>query len=175
MRVPVPFFIGNCTYSATVIYQVPPLIHLSMTPSFAISHTMNLSIEGINGDATEKCAPAKKLSVEQKLWLADQLIDKKQTAPELSKQYKLTGNFLYSLARRRRKGIEIRGTCGRPVGGKNKHPFIRVKKVVPRTVPVDTMPGLTEVPFPLIIEAVAAPTMPEPPSKRRRSTGSTAL
>ena len=140
-----------------------------------MSHTMELSIEGIDGDATDKCVPAKKLSVEQKLWLADQLIDKKQTAPELSKQYKLTENFLYSLARRRRKGIEIRGTCGRPVGGKNKHPFIRVKKVVPRTVPVETMPGLTEVPFPLIIEAIAAPTTPEPPSKRRRSTRSTAL
>ena len=139
-----------------------------------MSHILKLPIEGINGDSTDKCISAKKLSVEQKLWLADQLIDKKQSAPELSKQYKLTENYLYSLARRKRKGIEIRGTYGRPAGGKNKHPR-KEKKVVPRTVPVETMPGLTEVPFPLIIEAVAAPTMPEPPSKRRRSTRYTAV
>ena len=116
------------------------------------------------------CIPAKKLSLEQKLWLADQLIDKKQTATELSLQYKLTENYLFSLARRKRKGIEIHEKDGRPVGTKNKQPSVKRKKKTVRTTPVGVMPGMTEVPFPLVIEAVATPTISEPTVLRRTST-----
>jgi hypothetical protein len=128
-----------------------------------------LSSECSNASKSRGAMAAKDLTVEQKLWLADQFIDKKQSAQDLAKQYNIGVRFIYKLAERRRTGSVIHRKGGRPPGAKNKKATVK-KRLQPIGTIVEVMPGMEYVAFkPYVVEAVAAPTIPEPSLKCRAS------
>lgn len=109
------------------------------------------------------------LTVEQKEWIADQIIAKKQSAKEIAEQYHLKPNFVCSLARRRRKGQALHATGGRPPGAKNKGPTVKKKLRAPGVV-LEIMPGMGDIALAAPnIGANELPNPPEPVALRRAS------
>lgn len=134
-----------------------------------------LSTEDSDAGRPRSAIVAKLLTVEQKLWLADQVNDKKQSAQELATQYCLRAKFIYTLAKRRREGVVIHQHSGRPHGAKNKNPTVK-KRLRPVGATVEVMPGMGNiVPCLLPVEEIAIPSTPEPSFKLRRSTRSTVV
>ena len=130
-----------------------------------------MTLAGVGGGAgvVHGAVAAKDLSVEQKEWIADQIIAKKQSAKEIAEQYHLTVNFVCSLARRRRKGQTLHATGGRPPGAKNKGPTVKKKLRAPG-VALEVMPGMGGIaPAAPNTGANEVPNPPEPVAVRGAS------
>ena len=130
-----------------------------------------MALDGVGGVAggVYGAVAAKDLSVEQKEWIADQIIAKKQSAKEIAEQYHLKPNFVCSLARRRRKGQALHATGGRPPGAKNKGPTVKKKLRAPGVV-LEIMPGMGDIALAAPnIGANELPNPPEPVALRRAS------